>query len=113
MSPFTITITNNLRLQNVPPDLLAILTGKLEILNPKWLENERMGRWNRGTPQVLRFYDKVGPSGLWIPRGFMRQLILLCRKHGIKYRIDDQRKDLAPVNFDFNGKLCTAVSGFG
>ena len=105
MSPFTITITNNLRLQNVPPDLLAILTGKLEILNPKWLENERMGRWNRGTPQVLRFYDKVGPSGLWIPRGFMRQLILLCRKHGIKYRIDDQRKDLAPVNFDFNGKL--------
>ena len=105
MSPFTITITNNLRLQNVPSDLLTILTGKLEILNPKWLENERMGRWNRGTPQVLRFYDKVGPSGLWIPRGFMRQLILLCRKHGIKYRIDDQRKDLAPVNFDFNGKL--------
>ena len=105
MSTFTIKITNNLRLQNVPPDLHAILTEKLEILNPKWLENERMGRWNRGTPQVLRFYDKVGSAGLWIPRGFMRQLVLLCRKHGIKYRIDDQRRNCAPVKIDFNGTL--------
>jgi len=81
------------------------LTQKLEILNPKWLENERMGRWNRGTPQVLRFYDRVGSAGLWIPRGFMRQLILLCRKHDIAYRIEDQRRDLEPVQFDFTGTL--------
>jgi superfamily II DNA or RNA helicase len=105
MATFTITIANNLRLKNVPADLLTILTGKLEILNPKWLENERMRRWNRDTPQVLRFYDKVGPAGLWIPRGFMRQLILLCRKHKIQYQIDDQRRKLTPLNFDFNGTL--------
>ncbi len=101
----TITIANNLRLKNVPPDLRSILIEKLELLNPKWLENERMGRWNRGTPQILRFYDKVGPAGLWIPRGFLRQLILLCRKHKIKYHLDDQRRTLAPVNFKFNGTL--------
>ena len=35
MSPFTITITNNLRLINVPPELMAVLTEKLEIVNPK------------------------------------------------------------------------------
>ncbi|CAB1065559.1 type III restriction protein res subunit [Olavius sp. associated proteobacterium Delta 1] len=105
MATFTITIANNLRLKNVPPDLLSILIEKLELLNPKWLENERMGRWNRGTPQVLRFYDKVGPAGLWIPRGFMRQLILLCRKHNVQYQIDDQRRNLASVNFDFAGTL--------
>ena len=105
MASFTITIANNLRLKNVPPELLSILTEKLEILNPKWLENERMRRWNRDTPQVLRFYDKVGPAGLWIPRGFMRQLILLCRKHDILYQIDDQRRNLAPLDFDFNGTL--------
>ncbi len=105
MVDFTITIANNLRLKNVPADLLTILTEKLEIVNPKWLENERMRRWNRDTPQVLRFYDKVGPAGLWIPRGFMRQLILLCRKHKIQYQIDDQRRKLTPLNFDFNGTL--------
>ena len=104
-STLTITLTNNLRLKNVPPDILAILTEKLEILNPKWLENERMGRWNRGTPRVLRFFDRVGHSGLWIPRGYMRQLILLCRKHGIDYEIDDKRRSLPPANFSFNGKL--------
>ena len=105
MAPLTITITNNLRLKNVPPELLAMLTEKLEMLNPKWVENERMGRWNRGTPQVLRFYDKVGRTGLWIPRGFMRQLILLCRKNNLAYEIDDQRRELAPVEFSFSGSL--------
>lgn len=105
MEPLTITLTNNLRLKNVPPDLHKVLTEKLEILNPKWIENERMGRWNRGTPQVLRFYDKVGRTGLWIPRGFMRQLILLCRRYGIEYIIDDRRRSFAPKNFSFNGKL--------
>lgn len=105
MPHLTITITNNLRLKHVPAELLALLTEKLEIANPKWLENERMGRWNRGTPQVLRFYDKVGPDGLWIPRGFMRQLIVLCRKHDVQYQIEDQRRNLTPVHFDFNGAL--------
>ena len=105
MARFTITITNNLRLKNVPSDLMAVLTDKLEILNPKWLENERMRRWNQGTPQRLRFYDKVGAAGLWIPRGFMRQLILLCRKHGIDYQIDDQRNSLPAIDFRFNGEL--------
>ena len=105
MPPLTITITNNLRLKNVPPELLAVLTEKLEMLNPKWVENDRMGRWNRGTPQVLRFYDKVGRTGLWIPRGLMRQLILLCRKNDLAYEIDDQRRQLAPVDFSFNGSL--------
>ncbi len=105
MAEFAITITHNLRLKNVPVELRDILIEKLEMVNPKWLENERMGRWNRGTPQKLRFYDKVGPAGLWIPRGYLRQLILLCRKYDIRHRLDDQRRSLAPVDFVFNGKL--------
>ena len=105
MSDLIITISNNLRLKNVPPELRKILTDKLEITNPKWLENERMGRWNQGTPQTLRFFDKVGPAGLWIPRGFMRQLILLCRKLDIQYQIDDRRRSLCPAEFRFQGSL--------
>jgi superfamily II DNA or RNA helicase len=105
MTPLTITISHNLQLSHVPAEIMEILTEKLEFFNPKWLENERMGRWNRGTPKSLRFYDKVGTSGLWIPRGFMRQLVLLCRRHNINYEIDDQRSNLAPRNFSFKGKL--------
>jgi superfamily II DNA or RNA helicase len=84
---------------------MEVLTDRLEILNPKWIENERMKRWNRGTPKSLRFFDRVGSSGLWIPRGYMRQLVLLCRRHKIKYEIDDCRRSLPPKNFSFKGRL--------
>jgi superfamily II DNA or RNA helicase len=103
--PISITIKENLRLKNVPPDVFEILTEKLEFVNPKWLENERLGRWNRGTTKILKYYDKVGKTGLWIPRGFMRQLILLCRSHNLKYQIDDQRRSLPPVAYSFHGRL--------
>ena len=105
MSPLTITIKENLRLKNVPPELKQMLVERLQFPNPKWLENERMGRWNRGTPRLLKFYDKVGASGLWIPRGYIRHLINLCRRYDVKFRIDDQRRKLKPVNFKFNGRL--------
>ncbi len=105
MAPFTITISHNLQLENVPSEIMEILTDRLEILNPKWIENERMKRWNRGTPKSLRFFDRVGSSGLWIPRGYMRQLILLCRRHKINYEIDDCRRSLPPKNFSFKGRL--------
>jgi superfamily II DNA or RNA helicase len=105
MPPLTITIKENLRLKNVPPEIMETLVEKLEFVNPKWLENDRMGRWNRGTPRMLKFYDKVGRTGLWIPRGYIRHLINLCRRQGIEFRIDDRRRRLKPLNFVFNGRL--------
>jgi len=103
--PLKIILTNNLRLSGIPPDIRAKLMETLSFPNPKWLENERMGRWNRGTPKVLRFYDKTRGGGLWIPRGYMRQLLLFCRRRGIKYEIDDRRRALPHVDFNFTGQL--------
>jgi superfamily II DNA or RNA helicase len=105
MPSLTITIKENLRLKNVPPELMQMLVEKLQFLNPKWLENERMGRWNRGTPRLLKFYDKVGAAGLWIPRGYIRHLINMCRRQGVAFKIDDQRRKLNPVPFTFKGRL--------
>lgn len=100
-----IILINNLRLSDVPPELMAMLTERLEFTNPKWIENERMSRWNRGTPKTLKYYDKIRTNALWIPRGYMRQLILLCRHHKINYRIEDKRRILKKVNFSFTGRL--------
>jgi superfamily II DNA or RNA helicase len=100
-----IILTNNLRLSNIPPEIRAKLKETLSFPNPKWLENERMGRWNRGTPKVLRFYDKTRGGGLWIPRGYMRQLLLLCRRRGVRYEIEDRRRVLTKVDFNFTGRL--------
>ncbi|NNF99025.1 MAG: DEAD/DEAH box helicase [Desulfobacteraceae bacterium] len=82
-----------------------LLMEKLKIPNPKWLENERMGRWNRGVPKILRFYDTAGKKGLWIPRGYIRQLILLARKQNLEYTIDDRRRLLPSIALNFYGRL--------
>jgi len=105
MVPLKITITSNLRLENIPPAIMEILTEQLEFINPKWAENERMGRWNRGTPRMLRFYDRVGRAGLWIPRGYIRHVIQLCRRNGIRYEIDDRRRSFDSTDYAFKGRL--------
>jgi superfamily II DNA or RNA helicase len=84
---------------------MELLVEKLQFINPKWLENDRMGRWNRGTPKLLKYYDKVGRTGLWIPRGYIRHLINRCRRQEIKFQIDDQRRKVKPVEFSFRGTL--------
>ncbi len=54
--------------------------------------------------ELLKFYTEVG-HGLVIPRGYARQLILLCRHYDIPYQIEDQRRVLAEADFKFNGQL--------
>lgn len=78
---------------------------QLEFINPKWLENERMGRWNRGTEKTLRFYKRSKGGKLIIPRGYMRQLLLLCKKHQIPCKVKDKRRRLPEVDFHFSGEL--------
>ncbi len=104
-TPLKIILTNNLRLSSIPPEIRATLMDTLTFPNPKWMENQRMGRWNRGTPKLLRFYDKTRGGGLWIPRGYMRQLLLLCRRREVTVEIDDRRRVLPPVDFNFTGQL--------
>jgi len=82
------------------------LKEQLTMVNPKWLENERMGRWNRGTPKVLRLYSKWKDS-LWVPRGYMRRLLIQCRENQIEPQIEDQRRVLPEKDFTFSGTLKT------
>jgi superfamily II DNA or RNA helicase len=99
-----ITIQNNLRLTGMPESIRRQLMETLALANPKYLENQRMGRWNRGVPKILRFYDRIR-GGLWIPRGYLRQLIFLCRRENVDYQIVDGRRTLPPVEFSFYAAL--------
>jgi superfamily II DNA or RNA helicase len=100
-----IYLKNDIHLQDLPLDIRDSIMAKLKIPNPKWLENNRMGRWNKGTPEFLKFYQKSPQNGLRIPRGYMRHMILLCRHHGLPCEIEDQRRNLPPVEISFNGQL--------
>lgn len=100
-----IVLGKNLELSGVDEELGNLLTKRLQFANPKWLENERLGRWNGGVPKVLRFYDRITQDRLRIPRGYLRQLILLCRQRQVPYQIQDQRRVLPQQDFRFIGQL--------
>lgn len=99
-----ITIGNELSLSGIPVWLSGILMDRMTIENPKYLENERQGRWNGDTPEVLKYYSG-NSGGLTLPRGFIRQLINLSRRLDVNFTIDDQRRVLPEVNFTFQGSL--------
>ncbi len=103
--PLKLVLTNGLLVENVPEALFAELIRKLTLPNPKWLENERMGRWNAGTPKELTFYKKKGNRRLTIPRGYIRDLIYLCHRYGLSYQIVDHRRRLPEIDVGFTGTL--------
>jgi superfamily II DNA or RNA helicase len=103
--PIQIIIRNNLRLGKLSPSFRDTLMEALTIANPKYIENARLGRYNRKTPKMLKFFDKVGKDGLWIPRGYIRHLLNLCKQNKISFDIVDQRQCLSPAAFEFSGRL--------
>ncbi len=100
-----VIISNQLKLSQVPDEIHADLIKQLQFDNPKYIENQRMGRWNKGTPKRLKFFSRVGNNGLYIPRGFMRQLILMGRRLAEPIEIDDRRREHPQVDFIFGGVL--------
>ena len=100
-----VTLSNQLKLTAIPEPIHADLIQRLQFANPKYIENQRMGRWNRGVPKILRFYRRTGDNGLYVPRGFMRQLMLVCRQQGEAVDIEDRRRRLPDATMSFNGQL--------
>jgi superfamily II DNA or RNA helicase len=99
------TLTNQLKLTQIPLEMRAELIQRFELANPTYAENQRMGRWNRGIPKVLRYYRRAGADGLVVPRGFMRQLVLMCRRQEEPLEILDRRRRLPDVDMAFHGSL--------
>jgi superfamily II DNA or RNA helicase len=105
MPPLKMRLTNVLSIPSPPEALSEWLISSLTLPNPKWLENERMGRWNRKTPKELKFYRKVRGGGLRIPRGFTGNLMRQCRRMDIACALEDRRRRLADTAFAFQGEL--------
>lgn len=100
-----LTLKDRLRITGMPENLRNEVMEGLSFDNPKWIENHRMGRWNRGTPKILKFYAKGAGHALIVPRGCIRQIIHLCRRDSVAYKIVDCRRALAPVEYRFSGSL--------
>ncbi|MDL2270137.1 DEAD/DEAH box helicase family protein, partial [Desulfosarcina sp. OttesenSCG-928-G17] len=100
-----LTVDQRLGICGADPVFMASLTATFRMTNPKWVENERMGRWNRNVPKELRFYSQSKNGDLYIPRGYARQLIFLLKQNHIPFEIHDRRRLLPEVAFTFSATL--------
>jgi len=101
-----LTVKNKISIQDITPELKAKLASSLIFTNPKWTENERMGRWQGKTPKFLKSIERDSDTeATIIPRGHIRQLIKKANSHGIDYTVIDNRRILPQVAFNFNGQL--------
>ncbi len=99
-----ILLKENICISEAPEILLKEIRDTFTIENPLWIDNARMGRWQGKTDHWLTFFKKL-PGGLSIPRGAMGLILYFCKKKDIRYQITDNRRNLPPVDFTFDGIL--------
>ena len=100
-----LTIRNNVKIPYGGEALDDFLYNSLTLPNPKWLENQRMKRYNWDTPKELFFYEEKGKEGFFAPRGFLPDILSYCEKNGIEYKIDNKTHLFPNINIEFSGAL--------
>jgi len=68
------------------------------------VENEKRGFSNWSTPRELCYLAEKD-NGLAVPRGCTREMIRILNTSGTPFRLNDQRRTLPDVDFQFSGKL--------
>jgi superfamily II DNA or RNA helicase len=89
---------------DLPSAVLERVMGRLTFPNPAYQEAEKRGFYTGNIPQFIRGYEFNG-SQVMVPRGFTRQLLMILRKAGISYQVNDRRRTLAEVDLIFQGEL--------
>jgi superfamily II DNA or RNA helicase len=88
----------------LPSGLVEQIQDRLTFPNPAYEEAERRGFSTWNIAKEIRGYRQEGDN-LIFPRGFTRQGIGILKAAGVRYRIEDHRRTLSPVDFHFLGEL--------
>lgn len=72
--------------------------------NPEYVEAVKHGRWTGGMAQELIFYKDTGEAITFL-RGYARTVAELLRQEKASFDIEDRRRELQPVHFQFKGEL--------
>jgi superfamily II DNA or RNA helicase len=97
-------VTAKAELVNAPGEVLQKIREALTLDNPKYLDAQKHGRWTGHLePRIYLFSDIE--DGISFPRGFARQALGMLAKYGIKPEIEDCRRELEPIELEFQGTL--------
>jgi len=90
--------------QGLLPALDRKIQERLVFTNPEYEARHNRGEWIGSIPPQISCIRKAGRS-LLLPRGFLDQLVELCKKFQQPYRILDRRRLLDPEDMEFYGQL--------
>ncbi len=74
----------------------------LSLINPRWQQQERYGRWKNREPKYISCYENKD-GVLILPRGYINDL--LQHLQGRAYELIDRTRKLDEVDFDFKAEL--------
>lgn len=97
-------VDNKASLVNVPDKVLGECKKQLTLSNPKYQDAVKYGRWITNLDPEVRLWSKI-PGGICFSRGFTRQCLEILKKQRVNVELQDCRKTLSAVNFQFQGQL--------
>jgi hypothetical protein len=103
----TLRVKNRVQLSpvdQIPDILVKQLKEHLTFVNPTWIEHKKLGLSNWKTRRTLSFLRQYKDK-LIMPCGFFPQLVGILKGAALDYELDDQRRVLPEVSFQFVGNL--------
>ncbi|MDY6830983.1 MAG: DEAD/DEAH box helicase [Thermodesulfobacteriota bacterium] len=73
--------------------------------NPDFVQAEKYGRYTGNLDPELRFYEDYGGDAITFLRGYARQVAGMLKQAGADFTIEDYRRTLDPLPFEFKGTL--------
>ena len=89
-----VTVSNNIRIANPSPEIIAWCQNNLKLPNPEYTKKVRMGFWVGNTPQYLYLYETHGGE-LVIPYGCLKSISPLIKDAVV------QSDFASPVSIDY------------
>jgi len=88
----------------IPGRVATTIKNRLTFPNQAYLDAEKRGFSTWNIPKEIKGYSLDGDV-LTMPRGFTRQLLGVLNYFNVPYQIDDRRRTLPEVDFQFIGQL--------
>jgi superfamily II DNA or RNA helicase len=98
-----LTLDNYITIGNAPKEVTDQIKKDYTIVNPKWVENNYMGRWQGDTPKEIKLYEDSA-DGISLPAPCIPDVLRMLNDCGLKSTLTDARKYMS-VDLSFNGEL--------
>lgn len=69
-----VTLANDVRIENPPPEIARSLIKKYTVANPDYYKLERLGKWTGNTPEKLALWQRDGNT-LILPYGTLKDVL--------------------------------------